>query len=236
MFRKTAPVTSASYLFILLLCNITYAEIKIICPSKAITGSPVTISYEGIPENAAVKINKIGFSNEDTFLELFDANGKPVTIFWSLVPGSRTIQLITCDHSDTDPIQITSHVLEYGSNPNPTPIPIPIEAKVAPILSYVKATNVETKDLKLLAEFYNDFSVELLKSNINDTNTFRNAYISAGKKFFQGTQIDNKYSGLSEIVDKVLSDSLSLEIVPLDKVETSKLLEGIAWAFAKGAS
>ena len=212
-----------------------HAAIKIICVDKAPIGSPVTISYEGISEGAAVKIIKEGFSSSDTFLELFDANGKPVTLFWSLEPGPRTIELITCSHNDNG-IEVAKHTLNYGNAPLPTPDEPDNITKLAvtPVTSYIVANKIAESDLKLLSEFYSDFSKELLKSSVKDTGAFRTAYIEAGKKFFQGTGIDNKYSGLSDIIDKILADQLTLQIVPLDKVKTAKLLHGISWAFAKG--
>jgi hypothetical protein len=216
------PVTS----ILLFLSSISNA-IEIKCPDKAPTGSPVMISYEGIPEGAATKVIKKGFKTNDTFLELFDANGKAVTIFWSLEPGPRSIQLIVCTHASGMSIQEDTHILNYGKDIVPPPIPVPL-----PILTaYISANSMDQTDLLNLSEFYSDFADELEKSNLENTAQFREAYIAAGTEFFESTNIKGKYAGLADIIDKILADSLSLNIVLLDKVKTSKLLREISLTF-----
>lgn len=215
------------YTYIALLLFAQPTDVNIVCVTKAPVSSPVTITYEGIEKGDAVRIIKEGFKDSDTFIELYDANNKPITLFWSLDPGPRTLTLIVAKENPLR-IEYDKHVLDYGGTPTPVP---PNKETIPTIVAYVAANTMDQRDLLNLTQFYSDFANELEKSNLINTAQFREAYIKSGVEFFNQTNIKGKYPGLAEIVDKVLVDALSLQNVPIDKVKTVKLLKSIAWSF-----
>ena len=95
-------------------------------------------------------------------------------------------------------------------------------------------SSFKDKHLKLLVEFYSDFAdvVESDTGIIATNKNFRDAYIKAGKLFFKDTGVH--YPGLSGIVDKVIVNTLGLDIVAFEKDKAVKALKAISWAFNEG--
>lgn len=214
-----------SILLLLLTASLSQAELKIICPDSAPVGYPVTITVTGIPDGASVKFIKDGFNESDNFIELFDANKQPVTIFWSLSPGPRKLTYITAVNGDPSPvIEDVSHILKYGNpkpDPGPTPEPTP-EPRLKTLVTPLKAFKIESEDRKDLGDFYENFPLE----NLETTAQFRERYVTLGS---QKLNLKGKYQGLAEAIDSILASELGLEIVSLDKVKTKNLLNAIAW-------
>lgn len=221
----------------------TMGRIRLVAPDKVPKGSPVQIVVEGMPKKAAELWRRHPEMPTDVWLELYDRNGKPVNIFWSSDQGPRIFELIVAENGPEVPIlEIASHQMLYGLGPGPTPIPFPeppspsseLQSAVEPLVQFAAREVVGAQDLLNLTEFYFDFADIVRRDNANvikTTATFRNTYINAGGLMFQQTGMKGKYAGMAEIVDGIISDSIGLDIVPLDAQKTANVLNAVAWAY-----
>ncbi|MEA1999537.1 MAG: hypothetical protein U9N61_09510 [Euryarchaeota archaeon] len=216
-------------------------RIRLVAPDKAPKGSPVQIAVEGMPAEATELWRRHPQMPTDVWLELYDRNQSPVNIFWSQEEGPRTFELIVAENGPKVPVlEIASHKIQYGKNLNPEPLPIPeppptLQQKVQPIIDLMADNNsLVAGDLLNLAEFYFDFADIVRRDNgviIENTLIFRNTYIKAGALMFQQTGMLGRYSGLSEIVDGIISDYIGLDVIPLNATKTADILNAVAWAF-----
>jgi len=224
--------------------------IRLIAPDKAPKGSPIQISVEGLPEKVTELWRRHPQMPTDVWLELYDRNGKPINIFWSSDAGPRMFELIIAENGPEVPtIDIATHQLQYGpvpSDPVPNPpkpnIPEPsieLQGLVGPLLEFdfLAASQegvLDTGDLLNLTEFYLDFAsgVGRGKATIIDTTaTFRTVYMNAGALMFQQTGMKGKYKNLGDTIDNILSSYMGLNVVKLDAIMTSDVLNAVAWAF-----
>lgn len=244
------PVTSTQLLLSLVLITLgcwTLAQgqdITIIGPTIAEVRQPVQFNILGLPDKAAIKWRVAPKCDSDVWLEMYDRNGVPINIYWSLEPGLKTIELIAAvNGKDIPTISIVSHQLKYGSTPGPLPVPVPVpvpepsielQAVVQPITSY--RNPITDLDRTNLVSFYGDFA-EVLASETGPmtVSQLKDSYNKAGKLFFENTGIKGKYAGLPEIIDGILASSLGLEANKvLDLTKTSELFKALSWAFWKG--
>jgi len=218
-----------------ILLSIILAPVSIIlAPDTAQVGTPVLIKAE---VSGDFLLDIIPKNPNDSVLEVSDRSGAPVIVFWSQHPGTRTIILVT-----GEPLNIEYKELSYGSVPVPVPpVPVPpvpgpspdLQKLVAPLVSFVNATSVKQEHLALLQEFYTDFAEVVSEQNIIKNNSqFREAYVNAGKLFFNGRNVS--YSGLSDLIEKVLISTLGTDPGAFDRSATVKVLQAISWAFKQG--
>ena len=101
-------------------------SLVLVVPKEAITGQPVQILVDGLPDAPYSKMLTYNQQPADKLLELFNAAGDPVTVFWSTKPGPRTFKLIVAVNGDPAPVFTTADaMLDYGPpEPEPTP-PLP---------------------------------------------------------------------------------------------------------------
>ncbi|KKM86221.1 hypothetical protein LCGC14_1281110, partial [marine sediment metagenome] len=66
---------------------------------------------------------------------------------------------------------------------------------------------------------------------IDTTATFRTVYMNAGALMFQQTGMKGKYKNLGDTIDNILSSYMGLNVVKLDAIMTSDVLNAVAWAF-----
>ena len=204
---------------------------EIDCPDQAPVSTPVSIKYT-IPEGAGHEIIISPVTPVDCVYNLFDEVGSPVTVYWSPVPGPKTIILITAINSTID---TATHILQYtGGPPPPPPLPEPTpeyKAKVAPLKAYSAAIGISDTDKTHLNQFYSDFASVISGTNIETNAAFQAAYIKAGKEFFSATGLKGKYAGLAEIIDKILATELGEPgPVPFNKAKAANILNAIAWS------
>ena len=68
------------------------------------------------------QIVKQGFSDGDTFEELYKKDGTPVTIFWSSVAGTRSLIVFAAvNASEVPDTAVAEYTLDYSSNLKPEP-------------------------------------------------------------------------------------------------------------------
>jgi hypothetical protein len=226
--------------------ELVLGTVRINAPDSAPVGSPVTITQEGIPANSSKLWRLDPVTSNQKWIQLYDEELNPVNIYWSLEPGRKTFELIVATNGENGAapnIEIASHTLDYsGAAPGPVP-PVPpvppapeLKELVTPLVSFV-ARMVDSSDALILAEFYGDFATVIRDDNtLETTESFRNVYVRAGQAMSAETGLQGKYSGLPEIVDGILADSIGLQIVPLDNTLTADTLYAISWAFATGGA
>jgi hypothetical protein len=209
-------------------------------PTEAEVRQPVQLSCTGLPEKCTQLWKITPRSVSDVWLEMYDRNGNPINVYWSLEPGQKIVELIVAVNGPEVPtLSITSHQLNYGTpGPKPPvpPVPVPepeLQEVVKGLVEY--KNSITESDRENLIEFYLDFSEILLGISDGMTNEqLRQSYMNAGVIFFKDTGIRGKYAGLPEIIDGILADRLGLEISEIDVQDASKLFSAIAWAFWKG--
>jgi len=213
-------------------------QLSIIGPEKAPVGSPVQIQVRGMPEKCAVRWNRSPATSDQVLLNLYDAEGQRVILFWGSTPGTIKFELlIATNGTDVPEIKTASYELEYGQSAPPVPPtpPVPAPSKeLQDLVDPIRDIKISTLDTGHLVEFYNDFAtvVHNDSTEISTTEIFRNVYVKAGTLMFKETNIGGKYAGLAEIVDGIIADELGLEVKSLDRDKAEDLLRAIAWGFA----
>lgn len=221
--------------------------LKIIGPTSAPVGSPVSITISGIPSRSSIETVKHGFSDDDTFLELYQKDGSPVNVFWSQVAGKRSLIVFGAINGEEVPeTAVAYYTLEYnGFTPDPKPIPnsnpVPepssaLKAKVGSLLSYIAAGDVSHTDIVNVATFYLDFAdaVKNNSSTIKTTADFRAVYVEAGK---ESLDLKGKYAGFGASIDKVIMSVLGNQVIdftPIMRTEIAETFQAIAWALYEG--
>lgn len=125
-------------------------------------------------------------------------------------------------------------------NPNPQPNPQPVnpyqpspewKSYVQPLVSF----KLERKDADSLAAFYSAIGGRVgdASGTISTSADLWQVLKTEGKAL----GLKGKYPKLPETMDKVLADSLTLEVYKLDKPRTAALFQTLAWAvFEAGGS
>jgi hypothetical protein len=199
--------------------------------NAANVGEPVVIELDAVEANASTVIVKKGFQPNDVWLELFDAKGRPVKVFWSLVPGTRDLIIFTATNGEPNPkCSVKEITIDYGGTPpGPEPDITPeLKAKVGSLLAYVAATDIDSKDAEKISNFFRTADVVG-----GTTEEFRANYMEQGKKVFGG-ELKGKYAGLGSQIDKILIEELGTGIGPFSPVKIKNLFQAIAWAVEEG--
>jgi hypothetical protein len=221
--------------------ELVLGTIRINAPDSAPVGTPVTIQSVGIKENDT-KLWRIS-PDDHMWMQLYDEEGAPVNIYWSLEPGRKTFELIVATNGEkgaAPSIEIASHTLDYGGVAPVPPVPVPpapdLKALVTPLASFAGRV-INGPDALILAEFYGDFANVIRDdTTLETTENFRSVYVRAGQAMSEEANLQGKYAGLPEIVDGILADSIGLAVGELDHTLTADTLYAISWAFRVGGA
>jgi len=210
-------------------------QLSITGPEKAPVGSPVQIQVRGMPEKCTVRWSREPVSSDQVLLNVYDADQKPVILFWGSKPGKIKFNLLVAVNGpDVPEIKTATYELEYGQATPPVP-PVPAPSKrLQDLVDPIRNLKIGVLDTGNLIEFYTDFATVVRNDSteISDTGKFRNIYTKAGTLMFKETGIQGKYAGMAEIVDGIISDELGLAVTSLDRDKAEALLRAIAWGFA----
>jgi len=245
----TSNHRTLTFLFLLLPITLFAQEVKIVGPSEAVLKQPIQLLTVGLPSNDTCTTLWRIFpeSKDDVWIEMYDRNGTPINIYWSLVAGTKTFTLIVATNNTGGPptLNLYEHKVNYGGSvPVPVPpVPVPpvpgppeptpnLKQAVASLTEY--KLDISTKDRENLIEFYSDFASVVAQTGTLTNSQLRDSYVEAGKLFFEDTGIRGKYAGLPEIIDGILAEQIGLEVKSIDPVTTGKIFEAISWAFWKG--
>ena len=196
---------------------------EIVMPNEAQLGQPVLAQ---VMADDLWTLKYFPVIDADTYVVLYDAEGSPVIMFWSSVPGPRTF-VLAVNAPEGAPL-LSTKTLQYGGSE-----PLPTAGRVLEITAPPNSLDLsELQDFPYdvtLAQFYYDFAGVVHRADLTNKSAFRDAYMQAGKLCFQETGAGSP--GLATAVDKTIQSAIGLDRGDLDSQAAEEVLLGIAWYF-----
>jgi hypothetical protein len=228
-------------LLLLTLVSLGAGEIKIDAPTDYITpGKTVQIRISGLKEGDIAKSDitlwpEVG----TTLIPARTWGGEPFILFSADRAGDYLLKIVV---PTPEGLASAKAVIKVGKapspkptpNPTPSPTPEPTPNPYQPVSAWkdtmepVIKCHLSNQDSQSLAKVYSNLSkaVQTESANFGTTGDLRTAIV----KQAQPLGLQGKYPELRNAVEKIFIDSLTLENIPLDRVQASALLQTLAWA------